>query len=271
MQHTQASLPSVTETPSDGLESMPSAANPAAEHTTAVAEETVADTTAVSETETTLSPSPDEAVYTPVYNGQTVSLRASDREQITTLLQLGMKQRDFLPTYERLSFLAKEDGASSVKAWVEQLVQERETAYRDAAVQTYGAEAGERYYAMERRERERRYTARDPEEQRRQADERERQATNERLAAELIALQAQFPQYGSIRDVPQTVIDTALRDKIPLLDAHNRYTLAEQQRREREQAQSRAAASHSTGSLRGEQGTAPTPLDAFLAGLQRRV
>lgn len=272
MQQHEASLPLVTDTLSDGLDGTVSAAHPAAEPAAPKPAEDAAETAAATEAEAEVLSSPDEEVYCPVYNGQTVSVRASDREEITALLQLGMKQRDFLPTYERLSFLAREDGAASVKAWVEQLVQERENAYREEAVSTYGEEAGERYYAMERQERERRYTARDGDAAQRQSADRERQATHERLAREMIALTEQYPQYRSMRDVPQAVVDTALSENISLLDAHNRHQLAEQQRREREQAQSRTAAARSTGSLRGEQAaSAPSALDAFLMGLQRRV
>lgn len=254
----------------DGLADVPSVTNPVTAHE---ADETPP---SVSETAPTDDGAPDaevlteETVYRPVYNGQETVLKASEREEITTLLQLGMKQRDFLPTYERLSFLAREDGAASVKAWVEQLVQEREEAYRELAVSRYGEEAGARYYAMERQERERRYTARDREAEARSADAQARQARDERLAAEMVDLQEQYPQYRSIREVPQAVVDTALRENISLLDAHNRFVLVEQQRCERAEAQGRRAASHSTGSLRGEPPSAPSAMDAFLAGLHRR-
>ncbi len=256
---------------SGDLDTVPSATDPVAAHEASEELSAAAETTAA-EGEASLMPdSSDETVYCPVYNGQTLSVKASDREEITALLQLGMKQRDFLPTYERLSFLAKEDGASSVKTWVEQLVKDREEAYREAAVRAYGEEAGQRYYEMERREREQRYTARDAEQTRREETARTAQAQHERLASELIALQEQYPQYRYMRDVPQAVVEAALREHISLLDAHNRFLLTEQQRREREQTQSRAEAARSTGSLRGEPSSAPSAMEAFLKGLHSRV
>jgi len=268
MEYTEETMsPAVT---ADGLADVPTVTNPVTAHGAEGSASEVDETASADETVTEAANPTEETVYRPVYNGQETVLKASEQEEITTLLQLGMKQRDFLPTYERLSFLAKEDGAVSVKAWVEQLVQDREEVYREMAMQRFGDEAGQRYYEMERRERERRYTARDEEALARTAEAQKRQERHERLATEMAALQEQYPQCRSIRDVPPSVVETALSENITLLDAYNRFTLSEQQRCERAEIQGRRAALHSTGSLRGEPSSPPNAMDAFLAGLHRR-
>ncbi len=267
MAYEEAVMPSAVE--ADGLTDVPEATDPVAEHVTEEGSSAVGETAPAAEEAETVGLS-EEAVFRPVYNGQEIPLKASQHEEITSLLQLGMKQRDFLPTYERLSFLAKEDGATSVRTWVERLVQEREDAYRELAVSRYGEEAGGRFYALERQERERRFAERDAQAQAQREATDGRLARQERLAAEMVELQEQYPQYRSVREVPPQVVELSLRENISLLDAHNRFALSERQRLERADTEGRRAACASTGSLRGEPAAPPSPMDAFLAGLHRR-
>lgn len=206
----------------------------------------------------------------PVYNGEVRPIRANEREEITTLLQLGMKQREFLPSYERLSRLAKENGMPSVKALIDRMCDRHETHLRERAIGQYGEENGQRFYEMDRAQRERRYEALMSEEAARGQQQREDDAR--RLAEQFVQLQQEYPQYADVCQVPQQVLESALQNGISLLDAQNRFVLAEQRRQERQKRDSAAAADGSTGSLGGNaQASKPSVMEAFLAGLHSRL
>ncbi len=227
------------------------------------------DTNTIVPTEETASPDGDEtATYLPIYNGNVCPIRADAREEITTLLQLGMKQRDFLPQYERLSRLAADHGDASVKALIDRLCETAEKERFVNAVKTYGETDGKRFYEMERAARERRY-----EELEREKTSREQQAENDRaqrLADQFSQLQAAYPEYTDIRHLPREVIQSALTQDISLLDAYHRFTIAEQQRRKQEVSDAAAANKAATGSLAQTDHTAPSAIDAFVSGLYSR-
>lgn len=209
------------------------------------------------------APCSPEGAYLPVYNGEVCPLRMSEREEITKLLQLGMKQREFLPSYERLRRLAANSGAKSVDAYIEALSEQQEAQWRAEAVERYGEEAGARIYELER-------AAREPQSPPPAAVHR--LGNVERVSDEFMQLQQQQPQYHTLTDVPTTVLSIAAENGISLLDAHNRFTLAEQQRKAGEQRAHSAAARYSTGSLAdGGRAASPSVIEAFRAGLYRRM
>ncbi len=211
-----------------------------------------------------------ETMYLPVYNGQVHPVAAANRQEITTLLQLGMKQRDFLPVYERLTRLADDAGAASVKAFVEQLYETEEEKRRVAARATFGDENGVRVYELERAQREQRYRELVSEQAARESRmQREQETTLER---EFAALAREYPAYTAIEQVPDEVKTLAAVQRISLLDAHNRFVLAEQRRTAQAAAASKAAATESTGSLGGHSGeTVSAQREAFLRGLYSRA
>ncbi|MGN0171548.1 MAG: hypothetical protein ACI39E_02040 [Acutalibacteraceae bacterium] len=211
----------------------------------------------------------EETVYMPVYNGEVIPVKASDREQITTLLQLGMKQKAFLPEYEALRQLACDIGAPSVKGLVELLSKQHEERLQREALERYGEEDGKRFYELQRAERLRRFdreTAALEEEQ----HEKEREAAD-RLAEQFVELQTAYPQFADIRQVPYPVVQTALQKGISLLDAQNRFVLSEQRRAAQSRRAQEQAARESTGSLadNGEQPENPE-MEAFRNGLYAR-
>lgn len=211
----------------------------------------------------------EETVYMPVYNGEVIPVKASDREQITTLLQLGMKQKAFLPEYEALRQLACDIGAPSVKGLVELLSKQHEERLQREALGRYGEEDGKRFYELQRAERLRRFdreTAALKEEQ----HEKEREAAD-RLAEQFVELQTAYPQFADIRQVPYPVVQTALQKGISLLDAQNRFVLSEQRRAAQSRRAQEQAARESTGSLadNGEQPENPE-MEAFRNGLYAR-
>lgn len=238
-------------------------ADPADTGDTAAAEEEVVSQTGEAAPDATAS-SINEDVYLPVYNGEVRPLKASEREEITTLLQLGLKQRAFLPSYERLRALAAANGAKSVQAYIDGLCKTQEEQCRQEAITRYGEEAGARVYELERAARE---AAAPPEETAVQSV-----SDTDRLAAEFAALRKEWSQYHSLRDVPPAVIEIAVKNGISLLDAHNRHVLAEVKRQSRRASDDEAAAVGSSGSL-ADSGDrkAPSVLEAFRVGLNRRM
>jgi len=219
----------------------------------------------------TASPSSEEpfamsdATYLPVYNGEVRPIRADDRREITSLLQLGMKQRDFLPDYERLSRLAADSGDKSVRALIDRLCEAAEKERLDNAVNMYGEENGRRFYELERSERMRRY-----DELMRQQHTQTAVTPEVRLADEFVQLQKSHPEIGDIRQLPREVIEAAVVEGIPLADAHNRFVLAEQKRREEHAAKEQDASAASTGSLSQNGDTPLSAMDAFVSGLYSR-
>lgn len=85
-----------------------------------------------------------------------------------------------------------------------------------------------------------------------------------RLATDFIALTAEFPHLVSPADLPDSVLDTAAGEGIPLLDAYLRYRWQEEKKVATANATRRRAAVSSAGSLcRGAVETPPEQ-DAFL-------
>ena len=85
-----------------------------------------------------------------------------------------------------------------------------------------------------------------------------------RLATDFIALAAEFPHLVSPTELPDSVLDTAASEGIPLLDAYLRHRWQEEKRVATANATRRRAAVSSTGSLsRGAMETPPEQ-DAFL-------
>ncbi|MBR0447556.1 MAG: hypothetical protein IIX28_03710 [Clostridia bacterium] len=85
-----------------------------------------------------------------------------------------------------------------------------------------------------------------------------------RLAADFITLTEEFPHLNSPTDLPDSVLDTAAQENIPLLDAYLRYRWQEEKKVAASLQTRQQAAMRSAGSLsRGAEGTPPEQ-DAFL-------
>ncbi|MBQ3094260.1 MAG: hypothetical protein IJC52_03720 [Clostridia bacterium] len=246
------------------------ATDPVADNAVTTPVSAAEETTSPAQTESAAQQTPDENTYLPVYNGKVCPVRADDRQEITTLLQLGMKQRDFLPSYERLTRMARDLGMPSVKALIDGLCDARENTLLQEALETYGEEHGRRFYELEKAQREQRYNELTAEKQAQTRAEAEDDAA--RLAEQFSELAKVYPQCRDIRELPPSVVQTAIAKNIPLLDAYNRFVIAEQQRQQQQAAQSAKAAAQSTGSLADAVADAPSSaMDAFLSGLHRRA
>lgn len=86
----------------------------------------------------------------------------------------------------------------------------------------------------------------------------------DRLATEFIALTAEFPHLVSPTELPDSVLDTAAEEGIPLLDAYLRYRWQEEKKVAAANATRRRAATSSAGSLSRGAVETPPEQDAFL-------
>ena len=85
-----------------------------------------------------------------------------------------------------------------------------------------------------------------------------------RLAQEFFGLREEFPALHSPEQLPDAVLDMAVEQGIPLLDAYLRFRHEEEKRMQREEERRREAAARSTGSLiQGEMDAHPEQ-EAFL-------
>lgn len=85
-----------------------------------------------------------------------------------------------------------------------------------------------------------------------------------RLAADFLTLAEEFPHLNSPTDVPDSVLDTAAREGIPLLDAYLRYRWQEEKKVAASLQTRQQAAQRSAGSLSRGAADTPPEQDAFL-------
>lgn len=93
------------------------------------------------------------------------------------------------------------------------------------------------------------------------------QRLTKRLADEFTQLQEMFPQLTAFDKVPRAVVDTAVRQNIPLTDAYLRYQYAQDQRTKEAKASSDAASKASIGAI----SSAPADADPALEAARRGV
>jgi len=213
-------------------------------------------------TETDRGEMPD-AAYLPVYKGKVYPMRASDTQEITTLLQLGMKQREWQPLLEDLQMLAEKDGARSVREWIGRSVEEYDRQTLEAAVELFGEKEGRRQFEWMREQSRRRLSD--------QATD-DRQEMQERLATEFVELRREFPDYTSVTQLPDEVLETALVQGVPLMDALLRFQHRENRRSKAHRQVAAAATASGVGSLRQTAADGrSSAMDAFLKGLHQRL
>lgn len=85
-----------------------------------------------------------------------------------------------------------------------------------------------------------------------------------RLAEEFLTLSAEFEHITAPSQLPDSVLDTAVREGIPLLDAYLRYRWQEEKRVAAANAKRQEAAARSAGSLSRGSTQTPPEQDAFL-------
>ena len=133
----------------------------------------------------------DGLIFTPVYNGAVTPIKASDTDRVTALLQKGMKFENMADDLEKLHQLTAAYGAKTTSEMLDLMLEVRENAVKEEYIRKYGKEAGEKLYEVEKTQNAaKRGTFKDADEA---ADKASRTAINERLATELVELQADHP------------------------------------------------------------------------------
>lgn len=96
----------------------------------------------------------------------------------------------------------------------------------------------------------------------------EQKSDSEKLANDLIELQKEFPDIKGVKDLPDSVIKSAVKNKISLFDAYLRYQFNENKRiKQAEETEQKAVAS-SAGSAASQDTDAQSPeIEAMLKGL----
>ena len=85
-----------------------------------------------------------------------------------------------------------------------------------------------------------------------------------RLAADFLTLMQEFPHLISPTDLPDSVLETAAQEGIPLLDAYLRYRWQEEKKVAASVQMRQQAAQRSAGSLSRGAADTPPEQDAFL-------
>jgi hypothetical protein len=85
-----------------------------------------------------------------------------------------------------------------------------------------------------------------------------------RLAEEFFELREEFPALHSPEQLPDAVLDLAVKKNIPLFDAYLRFRYEEEKRVRREEERRRQAAADAVGSLMQGEADANLEQDAFL-------
>ena len=218
--------------------------------------------------ESPVSPAPADLVFTPVYNGAVTPIKASDTDEVTTLLQLGMKQRAFLPVYEQLEQLAHESGAKSVAEFVKSAYEHNEKKHLDDAISLYGQEGGERFYAYDKAERGKAFSR--YQQQAADAEQAAIQSRNAALAEQFLEMQAEYPEFAEFKDVPKDVIDLSIDKGIHLMDAMARFKRSEERKSAQAIATAQKATAAATGSMTDTADVGEDPLwAAFKRGADR--
>ncbi len=195
-------------------------------------------------------------------------------EQAQVLAQKGMKFDELSPVLDKLRFLAAADGVS-LAGLADALLERREKQRYQALLDECGgneALAGRLFEAEQAKAQEQFRAARADEQA--AADAADKQADDalvRRLADEFVGLQAQFPALTAFGQLPRPVLDMAVRQDLPLLDAYLRHRHAEARKIAAARAAQERAATASAGSQAAGAGETANPtIDAMLAGVWDR-
>lgn len=212
-------------------------------------------------------PGPPQGAIQVRYNHQTRNLSLKEAQ---TLAQKGLKFDELSPTLDKLRYLAAANN-KSLPDMVDALAQSQDAQlYRSLLRECRGNEAlAKRLFQAEKDKWNARFA------QARQGDapnpQRERDALNARLADDFIELQAAFPELTAFKQVPPSVVKTAVDKGISLTDAYLRHLHSERRRSEQAKEAQAAAAKASPGSLSaGGDDTVNPAIEAMMAGVWRR-
>lgn len=207
----------------------------------------------------------DQAPFLMVrYNHESKGLSQAEAQ---TFAQKGMQAEAIMSD---LRYLAANEGAKSVKDFIENLKTAAENARRENIRSQLVDEGNEDLLnALFNAESEKIKSAigvMTEDENKAFASEFENE--NTRIADEFIALKAEFPEIKEFKDVSPAVLQIAQKNKISLLDAQLRFQHAENKKIKQAEMSAAAAAESSTGSMNSQDNDASSPvLDAMKKGI----
>lgn len=198
------------------------------------------------------------------YNHENKGLSQTEAQSFA---QKGMQAE---PLMADLRYLAAQEGAKSVKDFIDSLKTSADNARRENIKNQLVDEGNEELLnSIFTAETAKLLTAAGVIEQNEAkafADEYDNE--NTRIADEFLALKAEFPEFKEIKDVPQSVLHIAFKNKISLLDAHLRFQHAENKKIKQAEQSAAAAKISSTGSMGSENTDTSTPaLEAMRRGV----
>lgn len=223
--------------------------------------------------EGTDAPAEQEEAAPPVihakYNKQE---RAYSLDEARPLVEKGLKYDAIKADYDRLRYFAKSLDIG-VPDLVERLMKSADDKmYSDILKECDGNEtAARQLFAYRKNERDQKFARYQEEDARQEAEDAEaagRELT-QRLAKEYLELSREFPgQFAQFQDVPQAVVNDAVRRRIPLLDAYLRFQHRETVKTQRAKSQQADAKQSSAGSMSSEPEQAQADFSDFSAAFR---
>lgn len=209
----------------------------------------------------------DSAVFISIPHNH--EMRDLSRAETVDFLQTGIHAK---PLLADLRYLAAQEGMKSVKDFIDKLKTAANSArmenIKSQLVDDGNAELLESIVAAEQQKFREAAGLIEADEQKAFASEYETE--HSRLADEFIALQKEFPEFGEFKDLPQSVLRIAQKEKISLLDAHLRFMHAENKKIKKAEQSQAAAKESSTGSMQSETADTSSALsEAMRAGVWR--
>lgn len=200
------------------------------------------------------------------YNHESKELTEAEA---VTLAQKAMQAE---PLMSDLRYLAAQDGATSVAAYIKGLV-ERADGHRRTAIQERLADSGDTDLLetiLQAETDKLRAKAGAIEQEEMGALQAEQSSENTRIANEFLALKAEFPNLTELKDVPLAVLQLAAEQGITLLDAHLRYNHAENKKINEAKQSAAVAEAASAGSAASVDADASSPeIEAMKQGVWR--
>ena len=188
-------------------------------------------------------------------------------EEAKALAQKGMKFDELTPTFEKIKYLATVNG-KSVNEMVDALVESQEKQhYQSILDECDGNETlARRLYEAEKSQRQAKYESSQKEEE--AAAQKEKDDLAKKLADEFLKLREEIPDIAQFQDLPQSVVDMAVKKNLSLMDAYLRYQYIESKKTSAAKAAQESAAKASPGSQAAGAGETTDPtIDAMLAGV----
>lgn len=212
---------------------------------------------------------PPQSITIPVYGEE----REFTPEEAAPLIESGMKWNEFAESYDNLLYISCYSG-KNVHDFIAELKAASDKAMLASIKQERGCDDDTAAELFEHRKAqiEKKYG------ERKASDSQERtekamtkaEELKERLANGFLELSKEFPDdFKAFKDVPKSVVDSAVKNNISLLDAYLRYERRERMKSEAAKAKQAEAAKQSTGSMRSQTENRDPAIEAFLEGFRR--